>query len=189
LFSESETLGAWTNDSFGLVLSWGHGNDDAPVGTEAWGSLYPELLLAERFLSTGCVGELADTCPALVFLCGCLQAYPETTNNLSYALLCNGAVGVVGATRVTFLMNTTSGSESLWFFHGTNPRIMYDYSEKLVRELMSSGNGLYGLKHEFPLPSEGDYTDWWWMNYLGYNLYGCPSVGLFAAFSGAVWSF
>ncbi len=188
LFSEAETLDAWTNAAFGLVMSWGHGNEYAPIGTESWGESGWPIPVYERYLSLDVVGELDDAVPAHVFLCGCLQAHPETTNNLAYSLLCHGAISAVGATRRSFSINNLEIDESIWFAHGVNPRIMHDHVERLVRELMAAGDALYDLKHDHP-PYADHYPKNHWMNYLDYNLYGCPAVGVFSHFTGALFAF
>jgi len=185
-FNESATLGAWTNRPHGVVMSWGHGNNDDPIGTVSCG--YDGLLYLVCYLSLAVVNELDDSRPAHVFLCGCQQAHPETTNNLAYALLKRGAITAIGATRESYCINNTFAQyEAIWFAHGQNPRIMHDYVQCLVRDGMPSGNALYSLKDEYA-PSS-DYGLNTWANYLDYNLYGCPAVSVLCPFSGASWSF
>jgi len=188
--TEANVLCQWTNTNRGVFLLWGHGNTNAPVGTQVGGWNLPGLLF-----SINSVESLDDSHPTAAFLCGCLMGHPETTNNLARTLLGNGCVSVVAATRETYYYPMWQGigvpvPESIWFGCGVNPRLLYDHTHRLVREWMPTGNALYDLKHDGVPITEG-ITDPSapWSNYLSYNLYGCPATAMFAVFTGPVWSF
>jgi hypothetical protein len=56
---------------------------------------------SEVISSHECI-QLDDTHPSFVFSKACSTAYPEDTNNLCSSLLHHGAIGVIGATRVSY---------------------------------------------------------------------------------------
>jgi hypothetical protein len=107
--------------------------------------------------------------PAFTFQCSCLNAHPESADNLAYALLKRGAVSAIGATRISwyFIGQTSfSGSPSA-------PGMTYEYAARLIQGAQSAGDALQALKTDV-----APTLDITWVNYLTFNLYGCPSVGL-----------
>ena len=172
--TEANVLSTWTNSVFGAVFWWAHGNT---AGTEAVG-----------VMSVSSVPSLPDDNPVFTFQCGCLQGRPATTNNLAYALLQNGAVSTVGASEITFYVNMFLNS--VWHNPGVNPRIESDFIRRIVIEKMPAGDALYDLKEDNPPTTITSTPECWWMNYLSYNLYGCPAVGIHSCrFAGPQWQF
>ena len=108
--------------------------------------------------------------PSFTFQCSCLNFHPETTNNLSYTLLTNGAINTVGATRVS------------WYYRGqtnfigssTTSGMAYEYSSRLISQERSSGYALNDLRRQMS-PTGAEL----WMNYVVFNIYGDPEMGLF----------
>jgi len=141
----------WSAGTFGLIVWWTHGWDQG----------------ASDIMDTGHVPSLNDNYPGLTFQCSCDNSHPETTNNLSYALLKNGAICTVGATRVS------------WYYPGqtdfrdsnSNSGMAYGYAYRLVRDDMSSGGALHDLKEDL-VP----YGSAIWMNYVVFNIYGDPAT-------------
>lgn len=64
--------------------------------THGWGQGASDVITSAQ------CSQLDDTHPAFVFSKACSTAYPEASDNLCAMLVHNGAVGVVGATRVSY---------------------------------------------------------------------------------------
>ncbi len=144
---------AWTDEAFGLVAWWTHGSQHVAADI-----MDPEHLTV-----------LDDERPSVVFQCSCLNARPETADNLSYSLLKNGAVVTIGATRVS------------WYWRGqieyagtsTNSGMTSGFAGNLLLHAMDAGTALASLKQEAYATS-----DCHWMNFTDFNIYGDPSLNL-----------
>lgn len=142
---------AWNSSTFGTVFWWTHGSPTA----------------ASDIMDLPHALTLDDNHPAFTFQCSCLNSHPETTNNLSYSLLKNGAIGTVGATRVS------------WYFPGqtefagsaSNSGMTYEYAGRLITDNMSSGTALHDMK-QYLSPTGAEL----WMNFTVFCLYGEPSL-------------
>jgi len=176
--TRDNVVNEWKN-GYGVVFWWAHGSiygawrkywnstdgDNIPEGNEmAW----------VQFFSSSDASELNNSMPSFVYQCSCDNGYPENSNNLGYALLKNGAIATVSASRVS------------WYIVGywqprmltDNAEIGYRYVEKLIKDELSAGAALYEAKAILP---HNDGV--WWMNLFDFNLYGDPSVSLFNAVS------
>jgi hypothetical protein len=112
---------------------------------------------------------LDDTHPSIAFQTSCLNAWPESSNNLAFTLLQNGCVGTIAATRVSWYyigQTTYAGSHS-------NAGMAYEFSKRIVNEKKEAGEALSLVKSSI----DPGYN-WFWQNWLGFNLYGDPSIGL-----------
>ncbi|MBN2214952.1 MAG: choice-of-anchor D domain-containing protein, partial [Bacteroidales bacterium] len=140
----------WENNPFGLVVWWTHGSSTS----------------ASSIMTSANAALLNDNYPSFTFQVSCHNSYPEVTNNLSYALLKNGGINTIGATRVS------------WYFVGqtvfvnspSNSGMSYEYSARIIDEGMTAGEALYDLKYVL---SSG-----LWMNKTVFNIYGDPSLDL-----------
>jgi hypothetical protein len=145
----------WKSSLFGAVFWWTHGSSS----------------LAVDVMDPTHAAALNDAFPAFTFQCSCSNSWPEYATNLSYSLLRNGAVGTVGATRVSwywFGETDFAGSDS-------NAGMTYEYARRFIEAEMTSAQSLLSLKQAIaPGCSE------MWMNWTGFNLYGDPSLGLFS---------
>ena len=160
----------WAANDYGLVLWWGHGSaittmvgcDDDPYdGVDCWdGTLF----------SSSYVSWLDDDHPSFVYQNSCLNGYPENANNLQYALLKQGGIATVSATRVSWF-NTAVGYGD---FDGstTNSGIGYEYAKRLI-DVQAAGDALYNAKSSMSPPSKTRL-----MNFYDFNLYGDPSTVL-----------
>jgi hypothetical protein len=109
--------------------------------------------------------------PSFTYQCSCLNAEPETTNNLAYSILKNGGIGTVSATRVSwYYVNQAYGT-----FDGSpsNSGLGYEYVNRQVQEL-AAGDALYQAKGTVYPGTSSETT----MNWYVMNLYGDPSVSL-----------
>ncbi|GEM_PF-7061912 len=151
---EDNVTAAWTGNPTGAVFWWTHGSN---IG-------------ASDIMDLSHVGSLDDSLPAFIFECSCLNAYPETPNNLSYSLLRRGGICAISGTRVTwYWIGQTS-------FAGTtsNSGMTFEYAKRLVLLEMPAGDALQNLKTALAPQSETS-----WMNYVDFNVYGDPAVGLY----------
>jgi hypothetical protein len=151
----------WAANDYGLVVWWGHGSaTSASVGyTSCWdGDLF----------SSASAPTLDNSHPAFVYQCSCTNGYPEEPNNLQYAILKNGGIGTVSATRVSWYNNGVHYG----FFDGstTNSGLGYEYARRLIED-SPAGDALCGAKSGMTPMSDTRL-----MNYYDFNLYGDPSV-------------
>ena len=160
----------WAANDYGLVVWWGHGSETgAYVGCDGcWdGTLF----------SSSYASYLDDDHPSFVYQNSCTNGYPENSNNLQYALLKQGAVATVGASRVSWF-NTGVGYGN---FDGstTTSGIGYEYAERLVAMDQPAGHALYNTKSSMTPTSSTRL-----MNFYDFNLYGDPSTGLTSTAAG-----
>jgi hypothetical protein len=165
IFDSDETLlgGAvrnhWQNNSYGIVTWWAHGGStSASIGySGCWGG---------TLLSSNDTSSLDDSYPAFVYQCSCSNGYPEHSNNLGYALLRQGAIGTVSASRVSwYRVGTWSPSQS----YPDNASIGYYFMQQIANE-ERAGKALYDVKSIMGSWGGG------WMNLMDFNLYGDPST-------------
>ncbi|MHB9035071.1 MAG: C25 family cysteine peptidase [Armatimonadota bacterium] len=140
-------LSAWQQHA-GFQFWWTHGNETA----------------AADVITTSRAQYLDDRYPSFTFQCSCLNAYPERSDNLGYALLKNGAIATNSATRVS------------WYYPGevnftvsdSNASMTYKYASKLIADGLPCGDAHYAMMVEVP--------NGIWMNHCVFNIYGDPSV-------------
>jgi hypothetical protein len=145
---------AWNGSDFGAVFWWTHGSSTS----------------ASDVMDVSHAATLDDAHPSFAFQCSCSNGTPETSNNLGYSLLKNGCISTVSASRVSWY---EPGQIS---FAGTptNSGMTFEYASRLIADEMYAGDALNDLKFNV-----SPYAEQLWMNYLDFNLYGCPAVGLF----------
>ena len=153
----------WAANDYGIVCWWGHGSETATVvGYEGcWdGTL---------FQSSYC-SSLDDDHPSFTYQCSCTNGYPEHSDNLQYAILKQGGIGTVSATRVSWFSTGVGYDE----FDGspTNSGIGYEYVKRLVSD-NPAGQALYSTKQSIT-PNH----QCWLMNWYDFNLCGDPATSL-----------
>ncbi len=146
-------INTWSTSPFGLALWWTHGLETS----------------ADGVIDVNGVQDLNDNYPSFVFQCSCLNAHPETHNNLAFELLKNGAINAVAATRVSWYMpgRVNFAGES------TNSGMCYEYARQLVNGRQTGGRALAEIK-QYLVPEQSEL----WMNFVVFNIYGDPSVKL-----------
>ena len=165
IFGSDETLldGAvrnhWQNNHYGIVTWWAHGSSTgAYIGYGDCGS--------GILLSSDDTPSLDDSHPAFVYQCSCSNGYPEDSNNLGYALLRQGAIGTVSASRISwYMVGTWSPGQS----YPDNASIGYYFMQRIADE-ERAGKALYDVKSVMGSWASG------WMNLMDFNLYGDPST-------------
>lgn len=151
--NEANVLAEWQN-GYGVVTWWTHGN----------------VASASDVFTSGSAPSLDDTQPSYTFQASCLNGYPERSDNLQYALLKNGAVATVSASRVSWY----SGGACIFDPHsGANHNIAYYYTQKIIDDY-PAGVALYLTKGDVPQVG---------MNEMDYNLYGEPDCALLTTFA------
>ena len=125
--------------------------------------------------------QLDDDHPVITFQASCYNSQPAQTNNLSYALLRNGAIATVGATAVSHgpgsPVTLNSGNHE-----AGNAGMSYHFIERIGPQGQSVGEALYQMKDSQDLYGRC----WYWQNSLTFNLYGDPEVHLLDSQSTAV---
>ncbi|MEE3329206.1 MAG: C25 family cysteine peptidase [Myxococcota bacterium] len=117
--------------------------------------------------------QLDDAYPVITFQASCNNSQPSQTNNLSYALLKNGAIATVGATAVSHGPGSpvvlNSGNHE-----AGNAGMSYHFIERIGPQGQSVGEALYTMKDTQDLYNRC----WYWQNTLTFNLYGDPEIRL-----------
>jgi len=147
---------AWNGSDFGAIFWWTHGSSTS----------------ASYVMDLSHAATLDDNHPGFAFQGSCSNGTPEVSNNLGYSLLKNGCIATVSASRVSWYeIGQTSFAGT-----ATNSGMTFEYSQRLIAEEMCAGDALNDLKFDISPGFEE-----LWMNYLDFNLYGCPAVGPFTS--------
>jgi len=149
--TKNNVMNEWIH-GYGIVTWTTHGS------SEGAGDIFDSTL----------TGNLEDSMPAFTFQASCLNGYPENSDNLGYALLREGAIATVSASRVSW------DSHGAWTFSSTsayNHNLAYFYTKKIMNDgtPKPAGVALYLTKGAVP-----DVE----MNSCDYNLYGDPGCYL-----------
>lgn len=150
---EDSVLKAWTAKDYGIHLWYTHG----------W------LNSASGIFSSSNAWKLDDAHPSFTFQGSCLTAYPESSTNLAYSLLKNGAIATLGASRVSWASVPDNG-QGRNNSSGSLGNLGAKFAEYMVRDRMSVGNALSELR--------ATTGSGWWMNMQDFNVYGDPSLTL-----------
>ena len=143
----SNVLAAWQQHA-GFHFWWTHGN---------------QTVASDIFTSTQ-TQYLDDQYPSFTFQVSCLNAYPENSNNLGYALLKRGAIATDSATRVSWYYP----AQTVFTNTDSNAGMAYKYALKLVRDHLPCGDAHFEMMIDVPNTI--------WMNHCVFNLYGDPSL-------------
>ncbi len=145
---------AWKATPCGAVIWWTHGTATS----------------ASYVMNTYYADTLDDAHPSLAFQCSCLNGTPESASNLGYSLLLNGCISTVCASRVSWYeIGQTSFAGT-----ATNAGMAFGFADRIIGAKMLAGDALNDLKSNV-MPGYEEL----WMNYLDFNLYGDPAIGLF----------
>jgi len=99
----------------------------------------------------------------------CLNSHAETSNNLGYSLLKNGAIATIGGTRVTIYVSPQSSFEG----KSSDQGFLYQFGKYLALDKATAIGALDKIRST-TVPEGGQFQ-----NYMAYVLYGDPSIGLF----------
>ncbi|MEN9309372.1 MAG: hypothetical protein RL173_3304, partial [Fibrobacterota bacterium] len=148
---------AWSTGTYGVTTWWTHGS---------------ETYAADIFSSSD-ASYLNDAYPSFTFQNSCTNGAPEWSNNLGYALLRNGAIGTVSASRVSWYW---VGQSSFVGSPQSNAMMAYAYTGALTYDSLVAGRALNKVRRSMIVDGS-----WWAMNLADFNLYGDPSVGIFTS--------
>ncbi len=150
--TKTSVVNAWKNNDFGVVLWMTHG-----LATSA-----------SDIMNSSSTSDLGDEYPPIVFMGSCLNAKIEEDDNLSYYMLKNAGIGSIAGTRVTWYGDGQKEFEGT----STTQGLMYHFLEGITLDSLPTGDAY--------VQAVSKCTDKkWWNNIQGYNLYGCPDVGIF----------
>lgn len=153
--TKDNVVDVWSGDPFGLVVWFTHGSATS----------------ATDVIDSYRVDELDDTYPSFTFQASCNTAWPENSGNLAYALLREGGICTVGATR-----NSWSLSGHYIAGEATIEGMGYEYSKRIVAMGMPAARALNMLRQK--IVPDSNYSGQW-MNYVDCNVYGDPDTTLF----------
>jgi hypothetical protein len=126
---------------------------------------------AQAVMLQGNARSLPDDKPFFTFQASCYNGQPTTIDNLAYELLKNGAIGTIGAATISH--GPGSPMPSLRDDAG-NAGMAYNFAERLIAQGMSAGEALTDLRRTVDVSNRW----WYWKNYLTFNLWGDPSIGI-----------
>ena len=150
----TNVLDVWQNNHFGAIVWKSHGSSGGASGIIGFRDTY----------------LLNDIYPGHVFQASCSNALPEYSDNLSYSLLKNGCISSIGATRDTFSWI----GESNYTYAPSCGGFAYQYAKYIIGNGFPVGDGLNEVKNFLTPNDAGQWAQW-----CLFNLYGCPSVGLY----------
>ena len=151
--NEANVRSVWSSNPFGLAVWWAHGS----------------ISYASGIMSIGSTTYLNNDYPTFTFQATCGNAYPEDPDNLAYALLKNGGIVTIGASRTSWYIV----GQVLFQNHPSNAGMAYEYTSRLVGARTSCGFALHDLRERiYPTTAE------FWKNYVAFNIYGDPSLHL-----------
>lgn len=144
--------GPWSREEPGAAIWWTHGNSTQ------------SLKIMDSDTSS-----LLPTFPrSVVFQVACNNACPEEPSNLTYSMLKNTAVAVIGATRVSWYW---LGHEN---FHSTSCGDNAGMGYTFMAHLVSGDRVGEALGNTIVVPDSAEMMH----NILDFNIYGDPSLAL-----------
>lgn len=155
-----------------------------PNVQSGWGAFQPGIVTwlthgggwgAVSVMNSSTATTLDDTHPVITFQASCLNSLPTNTNNVSFAMLKNGAVATIGATAISHGPGSTVDLVSDGHRAG-NAGMGYGFTERVAVDGLSVGEALMNVKRDVPLYGRC----WYLQNILTFNLYGDPEVGLYS---------
>ncbi|MEE9151335.1 MAG: C25 family cysteine peptidase, partial [Thermoplasmata archaeon] len=148
--NKNNVLNEWKN-GYGFVAWVTHGSPTSGSGV----------------FDSGLAPQLDGTKPAFTVQASCSTSHPERDDNLGYALLKNGAIATVGASRVSWYSggNWTTYNPTDGTYHGLD----YFYAKGVIADGLPAGAAL--AQQKAPIASVG-------MNEMDFILYGDPDTYL-----------
>jgi len=161
--SHANVLSAWSSGQFAFVNWAGHGS---PISTHMMG------YSSQAFIRSSDCSSLNDTYPAIIFADACSNSDTDHLN-IGQAMLQQGAVGFVGATKVAF---GRSGWDSP--YDGSSQSMDYFFTT-----CVTSGNYTQGQAHQWALREMYTQGLWYYNRYETFEwgaLWGNPALGMTA---------
>jgi hypothetical protein len=153
----------WSTHHFSFVNYAGHGSEYAS---------YILYSTGEAFVSTGTCPYLNDDYPAICFADACSNSDTDALN-IGQAMMQQGAVGFLGATKVAYGMPAWNDSLS-----GSSQSMDYFFTTSVT-----SGNFTQGQAHQHALLTMYTKNLWYYQKYEAFEwgaLWGNPDLGMAA---------
>lgn len=166
----SGTPEATTCSVANVVAQW----NATPPGAVSW-LTHGGGIGATAVMNSAQAALLDDDYPTITFQASCFNSQPSVTNNLSYALLKNGAVGTIGATVISHGPGGPNPPLNHPSSEGGNAGLAYYFMGALAQQGLPVGDALLETKRDVDLYGRC----WYWQNMAGFNLWGDPEVSLF----------
>lgn len=143
-----------------IVAKWAEG----PFGVISW-STHGSPESAQDVLKSSYTPQLKNDYPGFEICGSCSNATPSNSRNLSWSLLKDASMGVIGGTTITYYGGSflTSGSDGAWSYH---------FARTMVEDSMTIGESLTFLREMAP-------NSFGWQNRAPYVLYGDPTIGAY----------
>jgi hypothetical protein len=187
--TNANVINEWKN-KYGFVTWWAHG-DQTSASRFRWivDNQFPNVCTTPAettfttFISQFDCAALDNNYPSFVVQVSCDNGWPERVDNLGYSLLKQGAIGTISGTRVTWYSvgpwNTGLGGNV-----GDNASYGYYCFDRMANSAEDIGTALVWCR-------ANSGTNWndggSWMNMVGFNLYGDPSLSLNLPPGGVKW--
>jgi hypothetical protein len=179
--TNANVINEWKN-KYGFVTWWAHGNASS-ASRFRWivDNQFPnicttpaETTFNDMLFQWGDCASLDNNYPSFVVQVSCDNGWPESTINLGYSLLKQGAIGTISGTRVTWY-SVGPWDTGLGGNVGDNASYGYYCFDRMANSAEDIGTALVYCRSNFG-------TNWndggSWMNMVGFNLYGDPSLKL-----------
>ncbi len=176
----SNMVSAW-QQGYGIVTWWAHGSTSGAY-RRIWAhdttradhiTQYSQETQTTAFFTTSEVGQLNNARPSFVLQVACTNGSPESSANLGYRLLVNGAVGTVSSSQLSYY------SPGSWPYYGIyglgdNATLSYMALDRMLNYGENIGVALAYYRANTMLLGSSQY----WQNMVVANLYGDPSLSL-----------
>lgn len=139
-----------------------------PTGVTAWHT-HGSPTSATSIMYSENSYKLDEKHPTISAMASCSNADPSATDNLAYTMLKTGGIASLAATEVTW---GKSGENS--FTNTTSAGgIVYKFAKQIISNDLAVGPAFTATRSDL-----SPTYHFWWMNTLGFNLYGDPALGL-----------
>ncbi|MGD0077411.1 MAG: right-handed parallel beta-helix repeat-containing protein [Sedimentisphaerales bacterium] len=179
--TNANVVNEWKN-KYGFVTWWAHGSqtsssrfrwivDNAPLNICTTPA---ETTFNDVLFQWGDCASLDNNYPSFVVQVSCDNGYPENTINLGYSLLKQGAIGTISGTRTTWYA-VGSWNTGVGGGYGDNASYGYYCFDRMGNSAEDIGTALVYCRANFGTGWNDGSS---WMNMIGFNLYGDPSLSL-----------
>jgi hypothetical protein len=177
-------VGAW-QQGYGIVAWWGHGNatgayrriwvhDDTRADHI---TQYSQETQTTALFTTAQVAQLNNSRPSFVLQVACTNGSPNTSTNLGYGLLVNGAVGTISSSHLSYYVLGPWPSSGTM---GDNATLAYMAMDRMLNYDETIGEALAYYRANALMGSNGQL----WQNMVVSNLYGDPALSLTSSGAG-----
>jgi len=170
------TLHKWGANKYGMVWWIAHGDDhNAHIGYNGIFSYCKH----GNFMTSSKTIRLSDNYPAIVYQGSCSNGTPETTDNLQFSLLKQGAIATYASTRMSWGIRANFWKPANRYSCGTLS-MGYYIGKNLVVNNGDAGKALYMVKSDMGENMNGEIVKegYAWKNLFIMNLLGDPSIQL-----------